>query len=210
MDYVTPSFEVGLEGAPMLMNIAGLNTDGTDGGFKPMAYINQPYFSRTYARLSGHKNTPFIKEKSNTVALWEKENIIYFSHNIFTIYKEYGSSFVRNYILHALNKLYANRITVCKDLSTVGRIRLRENEDENYYILHLLYAVQIKRGKCYTTDDFPTFRDTKVELELAHDVQTCSDLITGQEIKLEKVGKKTILTIPNWKMHSAILLKYDK
>ena len=74
----------------------------------------------------------------------------------------------------------------------------------------MLYAVQIKRGKCYTTDDFPTFRDTEVELELSHDVKVCKDLITGQEIKLEKVGKKTILTIPKWKMHSAILLKYDK
>ena len=187
-----------------------IHADGTDGGFKPMAYINEPYFSRTYACFSGHKNTPFMKEHSNKVALWEKGNIIYFSHNIFTIYKEYGSSFVRNYILYALNKLYTNKITVCKDLSTVGRIRLRENEDKKYYILHLLYAVQIKRGKCYTTDDFPTFRATKVELELAHDVQICTDLITGQEIKLEKVGKKTILTIPNWKMHSAILLKYDK
>lgn len=210
VDYVTPNFEVGLEGAPMLMNIASFHTDGTDGGFKSTAYINEPYFSRTYARFSGHKNTPFIKEKSNKVALWEKENIIYFSHDIFTIYKEYGSSFVRNYILHALNKLYTSRITVCKDLSTVGRIRLRENEDKKYYILHLLYAVQIKRGKCYTTDDFPTFRDTSVELELEHDVQICNDLIAGQELKLEKVGKKTILTIPNWKMHSAILLKYDK
>ena len=117
---------------------------------------------------------------------------------------------MRNYILRAINKLYENRITVCKDLSTVGRLRLRENEEKNYYILHLLYAVQIKRGKCYTTDDFPTFRDTKIELELEHGVKACKDLITGQEIKFEKVGKKTVLTLPNWKMHSAILLEYDE
>ena len=65
-------------------------------------------------------------------------------------------------------------------------------------------------GACFVFLSF-IFKDyTKLELELAHDVKICNDLITGQEIKLEKVGKKTILTIPNWKMHSAILLKYDK
>lgn len=208
VDYILPDFDIGLGSSVMVMHRSAHIVDGKRAGFIPRTKVFEPYFNRTYAHFSGHCNTPFQREPSKTVGLWSKKNFAYFAHDIFSLYNEYGSVYLRTYVLKVLNQLYPERLTVAKDLSTVGRLRLRKNEKEKFYALHLLYATQLRREKCFVLEDFPTFNQTKVELLLPEKIKSATFVQTGEDIPVIRDGRKTSLVIPEWKMHALIILKW--
>ncbi len=208
VDYILPDFDIGLKNSPFLMQRSAYKTDGSKGGFIPRAKILKPYFSRTYGHFSGHKNTPYSTEDSGVIGVWAKDDFVYFAHDVFTIFSEYGSPYLRKYIATFLNKLYPTRIVSVKDYSTVGRVRLRKSEEKRYYTLHLLYLVQSKWQKVYTLEDYPTFYDTEVTVEVPEEIVSAKLMQTGEELSVVKKGGKTVVTIPKWAMHALVILKW--
>ncbi len=208
MDYMLPDYDIGIGSSPMLMHIPAYTTDGRDAGYTSHVDIYKQYFKRTYGHFSGHKNTPYRTEKSNTVGIWERGNTVYFAHDVFSIYKKNGSPFLRNYIMHWVDKLYPERIVSVKGLSTVGRARLRKNEEAGYYTLHLLYAVVSKWDNCFSIDDYPTFYNTEVTLTLPENIKSAVLAQTGEKLEIKKSGSKSTVTVPKWEMHAIIILNW--
>ncbi len=208
MDYMIPDYDIGLFGSPLVMHIPAYTTDGREAGYTPHTEIYKQYFKRTYGHFSGHKNTPYKTEGSDTVGIWEKGNVVYFAHDVFSIYKKNGSGYLREYVMHWVNKLYPERIVLTKDLSTVGRVRLRKKEQSKLYTLHLLYAVVNKWDKCFSIDDYPTFYNTEVTVNVPENIKKATLAGTGEELKMEKANGKTIVTVPKWSMHALVLLEW--
>ncbi len=208
VDYILPNFDIGLKESPFLMQRAAYITDGTKGGFIPCAKVVKPYFSRTYEHFSGHKNTPYSMEERSIVGAWKKDNILYFAHDIFTIFHDYGSPYLRAYIMGLFNELYPTRIVAVKDFSSVGRVRLRKSEEGKFYALHLLYAVQSKWQQVFTLEDYPTQYNTEVTLDVPENIVSASFAQTGEELSVVKKDGKTVVTIPKWAMHALVVLKW--
>ncbi len=208
VDYIVPDFDIGLYGSPLLMNIAAYKTSGEKAGFTAHTAIYEPYFTRTNGHFSGHKNTPYREEKSSTAGMWKKNGITFFAHDIFTIYNRFGSSYLRNYISAEFDELYTENPVEIKNFSVVGRVRLRKNEENRFYALHLLYASQCKRQNCYTLEDFPEFYNTEVKLRLPEHITSVENALTGEKINYKTVNGKTVFVIPEWQMHALILIKW--
>ncbi len=207
MDYIVSDVDIGLGNSPLVMQIPAYATDGSKAGYTAHVDVYKQYFKRTYEHFSGHKNTPYCTKKSNIVGLWEKDNVVFFAHDVFGIYKKNGSHYLRNYIMYWLNKLYPTRI-VETNLSTVGRVRLRKKEQSRYYTLHLLYAVMSKWDNCFSLDDYPTMYNTEVILDIPEKITKATFAQTGEQLKIEKVGNKTKVTVPKWSMHALVLLEW--
>lgn len=210
VDYIVPDFDIGLCGSPLLMNTAAYKTSGEQAGFTAHTAIYEPYFARTNAHFSGHKNTPYKDEKSLTAGLWKKKNITFFAHDVFSIYNKLGSPYLKNYIAKEFDELYGDNSVEVEDFSSVGRVRLRKNSQKGFYALHLLYASQCKRKDCYTLEDFPAFYNTKVKLRIPETITEARCLQSGEEIKFERTENGVEFIVPEWKMHALIVLKYRR
>lgn len=208
VDYIVPDFDIGLYGSPLLMNTAAYKTSGEQAGFSAHTAIYDPYFTRTNAHFSGHKNTPYKEEKSSTVGLWKKKNITFFAHDVFTIYNKLGSPYLKNYIAKEFDELYGKNSVEVEGFSSVGRVRLRKNSQKGFYALHLLYASQCKRKNCYTLEDFPAFYNTKVKLRVPETITEARCLQSGEEITFERTENGVEFVVPEWRMHALIVLKY--
>ena len=208
VDYIVPDFDIGLYGSPLLMNVAAYKTHGEKSGFSAHTAIYEPYFPRTNAHFSGHKNTPYKCEKSSTAGLWKKDGVTFFAHDVFSIYNKLGSPYLRKYIAHEFDELYAENPVEVKDFSLVGRVRLRKNANEKFYSLHLLYASQCKRQNCYTLEDFPVFYDTEVRLTLPETIKEAEYIQTGEKLPIKYENGKATIVIPEWNLHALIVLRY--
>lgn len=208
VDYIVPDFDIGLYGSPLLMNVAAYETHGEAAGFTAHTAVYKPYFTRTNKHFSGHKNTPYRDEKSSTAGLWKKSGFTYFAHDVFTAYNKLGSPYLRKYISREFDELYSENPVEVKDFSIVGRVRLRKNESEKFYCLHLLYASQCKRKDCYTLEDFPAFYNTEVRLTLPETLSEATLIQSGEKLPIKYENGKATIVIPEWNLHALIVLKY--
>jgi hypothetical protein len=102
------------------------------------------YFNRTWEHFCSHQHAPDEK-LSSYPALVASDRVAYFAHNLFTRYRQYGQPLYRDLVQDALAHLLgASSVEV--GLPTAGRASLMRQGAEGRYILHLLYAVPVKRG----------------------------------------------------------------
>ena len=108
--------------------------------------VYDPYFNRSYKHFCSHQHTPYKPEKSGYVCGVHKNNIVYLAHEVFKLYKTHAAVIYKDYIVNSLNLLLDDCKTVTTNMPSTARISLLQQEKENRYILHLLYANIIARG----------------------------------------------------------------
>ena len=74
------------------------------------------------------------------------DGFVYFAHNIFTAYRQYGQPLYRDLVSDALHRLLPEPTLTVEGLPTAGRVSLMRQQAENRLVLHLLYATPVKRG----------------------------------------------------------------
>lgn len=108
--------------------------------------VYDPYFNRTFRHYSSHQHTPYRTEPSGYDAGVLTDNILYFAHPVFLLYAAYGTVALKHYVAKAMMKLIGEELPIHTNLPSQGRATLMHQENENRYILHLLYANTILRG----------------------------------------------------------------
>lgn len=135
-------------------------------------YIQNPYFNRSIEHFCSHRHTPCANENSYPAITVGKDGA-YLAWNIFEDYADKGSLFLKEIFYHVLDNMLGERM-VKTNLPAQGIVTVQEQA--NRYIIHLLYAAPVTRGK---------------------DVQIIEDLIpihnTDIEITLPSVPKKAYL-----------------
>jgi hypothetical protein len=117
-------------------------TAGT--GWETLATRRDPYFNRRWDHFCSHQHTPDALD-SEFPAVVSNGQIVYLAHDIFTAYRQLGQMLYRDLIADALKELLpAPRVTA--SLPSSARVSLMEQTAENRAILHLLFAIPIKRG----------------------------------------------------------------
>lgn len=163
-DYFRPGERIRLPygNAPFICYRSGLKSRVTDGEI--LAEIYEPWFDRTYGAYCSHRNTPYRSEAAPHPAVVKRNNIIWMSHPIFGLYKEYGAQLFKEAVYAALNLIYRPVYTV--QLPSGARTRLTCQPELNRYVLHTAYAVPMQRGCITVLEDMPEFRSFDVSIDI--------------------------------------------
>ncbi len=172
-----------------------------------LAKLREPYFSRTLNHFSSHKNTPFVLEDVEHPAVIRNGNIIFFAHNIDKQYKEMGAQIHRDLFYNAFN-LLRNKAFVKAEMPSMGRINLLHQPEKNRYVVHLLYASPIQRGKVQVIEDMPVLYNIPVTVDLEEEIKRAYLIPSGELLQTNVKDGNISITVPQLKMHTGIVLEY--
>jgi hypothetical protein len=114
-----------------------------------LAHCVPSYFNRAWNHFCSHQHTPDdirAHTEDAPAAVIAGEHFVYFAHNIFTAYRQYGQPLYRDLVRDALRHLLPEPTVRAAGLPTAGRISLMRQDADNRWVLHLLYATPVKRG----------------------------------------------------------------
>ena len=128
---------------PMVMYMRSQRIKVTDG--KSLGKVYDPYFNRTYKHFCSHQHAPAKKYPSDYDCGVIKNYLCYLAHPVFTTYNAFGTVALKDYVVKTI-KEFLGKPMLCVNLPSTARVSLMKKNNENYFVLHLLYASLIKRG----------------------------------------------------------------
>jgi len=174
---------------------------------KILADIKVPYFSRTLEKYNGHLYAPNKLQKEKYPAVLHYKNIIFFAHDIDRIYAENGSKVHRQLFGNAIRYLHKNLMIETKGLPSAGRITLLHQENKNRFIIHLLYAPPLERGRCLVIEDLPEIYNVELSINLNKRIKNAYFLNLDKNVLIDE-NKKINVTVDKFRMHEALILEY--
>lgn len=172
-----------------------------------IATVKEPYFNRTYAKYCSHQNTPNKLEDAEYPAAIKKGNIVYMAHNVCEMYFVHGAQYHRDYLINALKLIYKSPVMQVK-LPSAGRARLANQKGKNRYILHLLYASPIQRGRTLVIEDIIEIRDIDVCLRIKEPIKSAVLIPSNKEIAFVEENGEVKFSVPSLKFHQIVALNY--
>ena len=190
-------------------------------GATSLGDVYDPYFNRSYKHFCSHQHTPYKPEPSGYSSGVSSGNIVYLAHPVFSLYKSYGATVYRDYIIKCLNILLNDK-TVTSNLPSTSRISLMKQDSEKRYVLHLLYANIIARGgvdlkvgsfsekgkKFEIIEDLLPLHDIELELNLDEKIKKVTLEPQGEEILFDICGDKVKIAIKKFTCHQMVVLHY--
>lgn len=195
----------GIVTSPFLFYKAAVNIEPTGGEI--LANIKEPYFNRTYGQYSSHQNTPNKIENSPYPAAIKKGNTIYLAHSVCSMYFTHGAQYHRDYFINALKLIYKDPVMNVK-LPSAGRARLVKQQQNDRYIMHLLYASPIQRGYVSAIEDLVELRDIDVSLIIRETVKNIFLVPGNENIPFTKIGDRIEFKVPSIICHQMAIIEY--
>ena len=172
-----------------------------------LAAIREPYFSRTVSHYCSHANTPFKLTDADHPAVIKKGNIIYLAHDLDRQYHREGARLHRELFYKALSVL-RNKPLVTVEMPSMGRINLLHQPEFNRYVVHLLYASPIQRGSVRVIEDLVSLYNIPVTVDIEEEIKSAYLIPSGKKVKIRRNNGKILLTIPEMKCHTGLVLEY--
>ena len=195
--------------------IPGHSMQVQPAGAVVLADSYQPYFNRTPEQFCSHQHTPESEKSQYPAAFIANDNILYFSHAIFSAYDQRGQMLYRDLFYAAFAQF--SELSASTNLPSCGRISLLEQASEQRYVFHLLYAQPIKRGGQgdksveVIEDVLPVY---EVECSLILKNRPCrvflplSGAALPFDITEEKQGYGLQFRVPKLDLHEIVLIDY--
>jgi len=134
-------------------------------GTEVLANIWNPYFNRSYKEFCSHFHTP-VEKDSGYSAITKNENIIYFSHPIFSMYGKHGQKAYKELVLNSIDLLLKNK-SVITNAPTTAHINLNFQDENNRYILHINHYIPENRcSNIATIEDIIPLYDISLKVKL--------------------------------------------
>ena len=208
-DYTVAEPEIGenLVSTPFLNYEAGLRI--TPQAAEALAWIREPYFNRTYGHYSSHRETPYQLENSSYPAVIQHGNVIYFAHHLDKLYYEHAVRLHRELMKNAIDRLYQNPMLKVNNLPSAGRVSLLHQQHKARYVAHLLYSPALQRGEVQVIEDFLPVPGVEIEVAVPEKVTRVYQVPGGEELKFSRVGKLIKIEVPEFTMHSGVVLEYQ-
>ena len=178
IDYtvVSNSVSAGLPASPFLNYSCAVKYAARDGEI--LAHRREPYFRRTYGAYCGHLNAPYRLEDAPYSAAIRKGGLIVCAHDLDRMYYDLGAKVHRSLFANLLGLIHTGPMAQA-DLPSSGRISMLRFPDSGSYVLHLLYAPPLQRGRCLLIEDLPELRDVAVRINLP---------VEAEDFRLEPAG----------------------
>ncbi len=194
----------GLITSPFLVYEGAEQVWVTDG--EVLASLHEPYFNRTYGHYCSHQNTPYRTEQAQHPGALRKGRVVYLAHPICRIYYDHGSQFHRDYFINALRLVYRDPILQV-GMPSCGRVRLAKQPQENRYVLHLLYAAPLQRGRTAVIDDLPPIYDIPVTVKIDEPIRQAYLAPEMEPIAFDQAEGRVQLTVPKVECHQIVVLE---
>lgn len=208
-DYTVIKKDIGqnIVSTPFLNYESGLLVQPTNG--EVLAFIREPYFNRTYAKYSSHRETPYKLEDSEYPAIVRNGNIIFFTHQLDKLYFEHGVRLHRDLFGNAVDMLYENANLKVSNLPSAGKVSLLKQESKNRYVTHLLYSPALLRGeKVQVIEDFLPVPNVDIVLNVKENVKEVYQIPGGKKLDFERVENGIKVRVPTFTMHTGVVFTY--
>ena len=208
MDYVQVRKELSnnLVSSPFITYLPGIKSEANEDS-NILADIKVPYFSRTLEKYNGHLYAPNKLDKENYPAVIQYKNTVFFAHDLDRIYAENGSKVHRQLFGNTIRHLHKNLLIETKGLPSSGRITLLHQENKNRYVVHLLYAPPLQRGRCLIIEDVPEIHGVELNINLNEKIKKVYFVNLEKEIKIED-SKSIQIKVDKFQIHEALVLEY--
>ncbi len=203
---VKPEIVKNIVTSPFLNYEAGLLVKPTTA--TALAAIREPYFNRTYAQYSGHRETPYKMEDSQYPAVIRNGNVIFFAHQLDQLYYTHGVRLHRELVNNAINILNDSPFLKINNLPSCGRVSLLKQENEKRYVAHLLYAPALLRGEVQVIEDLVPISGVEIEVNVPEKVKAIYQIPGKTKLEFSKRGDMLKIKVPTFTMHTGIVLEY--
>ena len=202
-----PEINKNLVSSPFLNYEAGLRMESQEA--EVLAWIREPYFNRTYASYSSHRETPYQLENSSYPAVIQHGNIIYFAHHLDKLYYEHAVRLHRELVKNAVDRLYQKPMLTVKNLPSSGRVSLLHQKSKNRYVAHLLYSPALQRGEVQVIEDFLPVPGVEIMIEVPKKISKVYQIPGKKELNFNQAEKAINIKVPDFTMHTGIVIEYD-
>ena len=188
-DYIVPGEQMPSSPVrgPLVIHGGAFNVEA-DASWETLATRRDPYFNRAWNHFCSHQHTPDEKD-SPYPAIVSNGQIVYFAHSIFKQYRQYGQMLDRDLVKDALAVLLPAPVLEA-DLPSTARVSLMDQPAHNRAVLHLLFAVPVKRGA-----DQSEWGDPKAAVEVIDELFSLRDIAC--KVRLEQPVKSVKLVPEN-------------
>jgi hypothetical protein len=170
--------------------------------------IREPYFNRTYAKYSGHRETPYKTENSPYPSIIENGNVTFIAHNLDQLYYTHGVQLHRQLFENILDNVNTNPLIKVKNLQSCGRVSFLQQKKQKRYVAHLLYTPALQRGEVNVIEDFMPVSNVSIEVNVPENVKKAYQIPGNKPLAMKKVGSKIQIAVPTFTMHTGIVLEY--
>jgi len=171
-----------------------------------LAHIREPYFSRTKAHYSSHRNTPYRLENAEHPAIYQKGNTVIIASPLDRMYKEYGAQIHRELFENILDRMLTKPL-VTATLPSSGRINLLHFPEKERYVVHLLYGSPVQRGIAQVIEDLIPIHKTEVTINVNRSFEKAYLIPGKKELKMIKEGTKISVLVPEFACHTAVVFE---
>ena len=189
---------------------------------KSLGDIYEPYFNRTFEHFCSHQHTPNKVEKSDYSAGVITDNILYFAHPIFSVYRSFGTVIYKEFFWKALREFLGNDLQIETTLPSQARVTWFEQPSENRSIIHALYANTIlrggaadfsggnikSRGAIEVIEELNEAPASQFKVKESRPVKYITLEPTGENLPFEQQGDMVKFTLPAFTCHQMIVLHY--
>jgi hypothetical protein len=176
------------------------------------------YFNRTWRHFCSHQHAPDASTPATPAAV-ATDQIVYFSHDLFTRYARYGQPLYRDFFLAALHRLLGQELPVSTSLPTDGRFNLLEQKNQKRFIAHLLYAPKSRRGSTDIAgqgthkpieiiEDLVPLFGVRIKLRLPRRIRTARLVPSGESLTFTQTDGVVAFTVPEFVAHQMVELAY--
>jgi len=134
-------------------------------------------------------------------------NVLWLTHDLDRQYYQHGAKVHRQLFVNALRAL-GHRPLAEVSLPSAGRISLLHQPERRRYVLHLLYAPPLQRGRCLVIEDLPPLREVPVTLRVPEAVTSLTWIPASQQLPLSAGQDGVSTVIPEFHCHCAVVAAY--
>jgi hypothetical protein len=206
-DYFKPNFRLNnLGDTSFIFYSEGQKVELSNG--TELGRRENPYFNRDVFTFCSHQHTP-NSFKYGGPGMVENKNGIYIAWKVFDDYATKGSLALKETVIYALNKLLKNNKTLNTNLPAQGVVTLMQQEKENRYVNHLLYASPVKRGQgIEIIEDILPIYDIKVDIKVPEKVKKVYLVPEMKNLDFEYTEGTISYKVEKLECHSMIVMEY--
>lgn len=178
-------------------------------GAEALAFVGYPYFTRSFDRYMSHRHTPYDRTSTDPAIVRFFGRVIYCHSPYFRAYRRSAVPAYRDIIGALIDLLVPERVVEVSNLPTTAEVSvLRQPQEGNRYVVHLIHAVPQRRGlDIDIVEDVLPLRDVRVGLRTDRQINSVTMVPKGHVLPHETADGVTWVTVPEVRGHQVLVFE---
>lgn len=161
------------------------------------------YFNREGDYFCSHRQTPSSGEQG-LPAIVQNENVIYFSHPVFSQYNQNAAPWCKQLVHNAINMLMPEKIFATNGPTTLVT-SLNRQPHKNRLVAHFLHYIPMQRGlEFQTLEEVIPLYDIEAEIEMKQNVASVNLVPKNKPLDFTQENGKLKFVLPKLEGHQMV------